>query len=69
MLYDGTKYVNESKINMLIKEYELFHMQPSEIVESMQMHFLHIINKLENLDKYLSNQDCANKILRSMCSE
>lgn len=32
----------------------------------MQMCFIHLINKLENLHKILSDQDCANKVLRSM---
>lgn len=36
---------------------------------SMQMRFSHIINKLENLGKTTYDQDCANKILRSMCRE
>lgn len=68
-LYEGTKDVKESKINMLTKEFELFHMEPKEFVESMQTRFLHLINKLNNLGKYVSNKDCANKILSSMCRE
>lgn len=35
----------------------------------MQMRFSHIINKVENLDKTIYDQDCANKIVRSMCRE
>lgn len=38
-------------------------------MNSMQTHFLHLINKLNNLGNFISNKDCANKILRSMCRE
>lgn len=44
-------------------------MEPEEIVAFMQMRFFHLINKLDILGKTASNQDCANKILRSMCKE
>lgn len=54
---------------MLTKEYELFYMEPGEFVESMQTWFLNLINKLYNLGKTFYNKDCANKIMRSMCSE
>lgn len=40
-----------------------------ETITSMQVHFVHIINKLENFGKTLSNQDCANKLLRSLYRE
>lgn len=69
VLYEGTKDVKKSKINTLTKEFELFHVEPGEIVASMQMRFSHIINKLENLGKTTYNQDYDNKILRSMCKE
>jgi len=33
------------------------------------MRFTHIVNKLQNLGKTISNQDCTNKILRCMTKE
>jgi len=35
----------------------------------MQMRFTHIVNKLKNLGKTISNQDCTSKILRCMTKE
>lgn len=69
VLYEEIVDVKDSKINMLIYEFDLFCIEPREFVESMQTHFLHLINKLYNLGKFVSNKDCANKILRFMCRE
>lgn len=44
---------------MLMEEYKLFCMEYNEIVESMQKHFAHMINKLYNLGKTLFNHNCA----------
>lgn len=44
-------------------------MEPGESVESMHTRFLHLIDKLNNLGKSISNKNSANKILRSMCME
>jgi hypothetical protein len=35
----------------------------------MKMKFTHIVNKLQNLGKTISNQNCTNKILRCMSRE
>lgn len=51
VLYKRTKDIKDSRINTLTEEYELFYMESSETVESMQNHFLHLINKLDNLGK------------------
>lgn len=47
--FEGAEDVKDSKINMLIEEFELFCMEPKESVESMLTCFLHLINKLKNL--------------------
>lgn len=44
-------------------------MDPREFVSYVYMRFSQIINKLENLENTLSDQDCSNKILRSMWKE
>ena len=54
---------------MLVQQYELFHMEEGESISSIQMRFTHIVNKLQNLGKDISNQDCTNKILRCMTRE
>jgi len=41
-------------------------MNDGKTISSMQMRFTHIVNKLQNLGKTISNQDCTNKILRCM---
>jgi len=64
-LHEGTDDVKQSKINTL----ELFCMEDGESISSMQMRFTNIINKLQNLGKTISSQDCTNKILRCMNNE
>jgi len=44
-------------------------MKDGETISFMQMRFTHIVNKLQNLGKKISNQDCTNKILRCMTKE
>jgi len=68
-LHKGTDEVKQSKINTLVQQYELFCMNDGETISSMQMRFTHIVNKLKNLGKTISNQDCTNKILRCMTKE
>jgi len=41
-------------------------MKDGESISSMQMRFTHIVNKLQNLGKNISNQDCTNKIYFEM---
>jgi len=67
--HEGTDEVKQSKINTLVQQYELFCMKDGETISSMQMRFTHIVNKLQNLGKTISNQDCTNKILRCMTKE
>ena len=68
-LHEGTDEVKQSKVNSLMQQYELFCMKDGETISSMQMRFTHIVNKLQNLGKIISNQDCTNKILRCMTKE
>jgi len=41
-------------------------MEDGESISSMQTRFTHIVNKLQNLGKDISNQDSTNKVLRCM---
>ena len=56
-------------LETLVQQYALFCMKDGETISSMQMTFTHIVNKLQNLGKTISTQDCTNKILRCMTKE
>ncbi|GAV83730.1 LOW QUALITY PROTEIN: UBN2 domain-containing protein, partial [Cephalotus follicularis] len=55
--YEGTNQVKESKISMLVHEYELFFMHDNESISDMFTRFTAIINSLKNLGKSYSNQE------------
>ncbi|GAV85099.1 zf-CCHC domain-containing protein/DUF4219 domain-containing protein/UBN2 domain-containing protein, partial [Cephalotus follicularis] len=64
--YEGTNQVKESKISMLVHEYELFFMHEKESISDIFTRFTTIINSLKNLGKSYSNQELVRKILRYM---
>ncbi|GAV65850.1 LOW QUALITY PROTEIN: UBN2 domain-containing protein, partial [Cephalotus follicularis] len=64
--YEGTNQVKESKISMLVHEYELFIMHDNECISDMFSRFTTIINSLKNLGKSYSNQELVRKILRCL---
>ena len=64
--HEGTIRVKDSKINLLMHDFNLFRMKPSETIGDMYTHFTNIINSLKALDKYFSNFELVNKILRSL---
>ncbi|GAV76432.1 UBN2 domain-containing protein, partial [Cephalotus follicularis] len=63
--YEGTNQVKESKISMLVHEYELFMMHDNESISDMFTCFTTIINSLKNLGKSYPNQELVRKILRN----
>ncbi|GAV91694.1 UBN2 domain-containing protein, partial [Cephalotus follicularis] len=64
--YEGTNQVKESKISMLVHEYELFVMHDNECISDMFSRFTTIINSLKNLGKSYSNQELVRKVLRCL---
>ncbi|GAV77670.1 UBN2 domain-containing protein, partial [Cephalotus follicularis] len=64
--YEGTNQVKESKISMLVHEYELFLMHDDECISDMFTRFTTIINSLKNLGKSYPNQELVRKILRCL---
>ncbi|GAV84619.1 UBN2 domain-containing protein, partial [Cephalotus follicularis] len=64
--YEGTNKVKESKISMLVHEYELFLMHDDESISDMFTRFTTIINSLKNLGKSYPNQELVRKILRCL---
>ncbi|GAV68163.1 LOW QUALITY PROTEIN: zf-CCHC domain-containing protein/DUF4219 domain-containing protein/UBN2 domain-containing protein, partial [Cephalotus follicularis] len=61
--YEGTNQVKESKISMLVDEYELFLMHDNECISDMFTRFTTIVNSLKNIGKSYSNQELVRKIL------
>ncbi|GAV62809.1 UBN2 domain-containing protein, partial [Cephalotus follicularis] len=59
--YEGTNQVKDAKINMLVREYEMFSMKENENISGMFVRFTNIINSLQSLNKRYTN-----KLLRSL---
>ena len=64
--YEGTSQVRETKINMLVHQYELFKMQPEETIKEMFTRFTDITNNLKSLGKSYTNEEMVRKILRCL---
>jgi hypothetical protein len=64
--YEGTNQVKESKMSMLVHEYELFVMKKDENISQMSTRFTNIINCLKSLGKIYTNEKNVRKILRSL---
>ncbi|GAV76804.1 UBN2 domain-containing protein, partial [Cephalotus follicularis] len=47
--YEGTNQVKDAKINMLIREYEMFSMKENENISGMFVRFTNIIHSLQSL--------------------
>jgi len=64
--YKGTSQVRETKINMLVHQYELLKMQPDETIKGMFTLFTDIINNLKSVGKMYTNEEMVRKILRCL---
>jgi len=64
--YEGTSLVKESKIGVLIREYELFQMKEGEDIKSFNARLSSIVNPLKNLGKSFSDEKLVKKVLRSL---
>src|SRR4051812_39401699 len=67
--HEGTDDVKLARINTLTQEFELFHMEDGESIENMQKRFVHLKNRLNSLDRPVSNAVATNKILRCLNRE
>ena len=63
--FEGTSQVKQTKINLLLRQYELFRMNPDESIKGMFNRFTDIVNNLDSLGKTFSNEEKVRKILRS----
>ena len=58
--------MKESKINLLITQYEVFKMDESKIITQIYSRFTNIINSLKALGKTYTQPELIQKILRSL---
>ncbi|XP_056698119.1 uncharacterized protein [Spinacia oleracea] len=64
--HEGTNEVKRSKIDLLMHQYELFTMKPSETIQDMITRFTNIINELNSLGKIITPEEQVRKVLRSL---
>jgi len=62
--YEGTNQVMQSRIELLMREYELFGMSNKETIMDMHTRFTHITNQLKSLGKSFTTEELVRKILR-----
>ncbi|GAV59203.1 UBN2 domain-containing protein, partial [Cephalotus follicularis] len=60
--YEGTNQVKDSKISMLVHDYELFSMNEDGDIKSMFTRFTNITNALQSLDKTYSDSELVTAI-------
>ena len=63
---EGTNQVKESKINLLVHNYELFSMKENETIVEMITRFINIVNGLKALGKTYKESEKVMKILKSL---
>ncbi|KAK2988049.1 hypothetical protein RJ640_001990 [Escallonia rubra] len=64
--HKGTNQANETKINMLVQQYEAFKMKKNESINEMYSRFTLIINRLKLLGTVYHEKEMGRKVLRSL---
>ncbi|XP_070020514.1 uncharacterized protein [Nicotiana sylvestris] len=64
--YKGTNKVKETRINLLVREYELFQMKDGESAEEMFFRFNKILGDLKYFGTTIKSGEQIRKILRSL---
>src|SRR3954467_11867339 len=67
--YEGTSRVKESKISVLVHQFELFTMNEGKSIKDMYTRFTDITNSLIGLSKTYSSVECVRKILLALTSD
>jgi len=62
--HEGTNQVKQSRIELLMRKYELFEMGDHETIMEMYTRFTHITNELKSLGKTFTTEELVRKILR-----
>ena len=66
VVYEGINQVKDTKINLLMSQYEEFKLLQNENISYMNGRFQKIINNLKMLEKIISEEDQVKKIIRSL---
>ena len=64
--HEGTNQVKESKIDMLVHQYELFKILFSEFITSMFTRMITLSNSLDALGRTYTNAEIVSKSFRSL---
>ncbi|XP_070042970.1 uncharacterized protein [Nicotiana tomentosiformis] len=64
--YEGTNKVKETRINLLVRDYELFQMKNGEPVEEMFSRFSKILGDLKSFGRPIKSREHVRNILRSL---
>ena len=64
--HEGTNQVKDSKVRILVNDYEMFKMKPNESMVEMFTRFTNVVNGLEGLGNRVSEEDKISKILRCL---
>jgi len=62
--HEGTNQVKQSRIELLMRKYELFRMGDKEMVIEMYTGFTHVTNELKSLGTSFTTEVLVRKILR-----
>jgi len=62
--HEGTNQVKQSRIELLMRKYELLEMSDRESVIDMYTRFTHIMNELKSLGKSFTTEELVRKIRR-----
>ena len=66
VINQGTSSMKETKINILVQQYDMFKMHSNETIAQMFARFNTITNGLYALDKSYTSTELINKIMRSL---
>nr|XP_009624030.1 uncharacterized protein LOC104115153 [Nicotiana tomentosiformis] len=61
--HEGTNQVKRSKIELLMRNYELFSMKESEPIQDMMIRFTIITNELKSLGMVFTSEELVSKVL------
>uniref|UniRef100_A0A1S4BZQ4 Integrase catalytic domain-containing protein n=1 Tax=Nicotiana tabacum TaxID=4097 RepID=A0A1S4BZQ4_TOBAC len=64
--YEGTNKVKETRINLLVRDYELFQMKDGESIEEMFSRFRKILGDLKSFGRQIKSGEQVRKILRGL---
>ena len=64
--HEGTNQVKDSKVRILVNDYEMFKMKSNESIVEMFTRFTNVVNRLEGLGNEVSEEDKVSKILRCL---